>query len=69
MLDVVHSYAYVFALCEHMGSMAWTATHAEGVLLAADESDSKALHFEGGLPVTSALLSTITRSVLFFKQA
>ncbi|CAB3240148.1 unnamed protein product [Arctia plantaginis] len=66
--DSPANYAYVFALCEHMGSLAWTATHAEGVLLAADESDSKALHFEGGLPVTSHLLSTITRTYKNLKK-
>ncbi|XP_075992072.1 oligosaccharide transferase delta subunit [Anticarsia gemmatalis] len=60
--DSPANYGYVFALCEHMGCTAWTVTHAEGVLLAADESDSKALHFEGGLPVTSNLLSSIMRS-------
>ncbi|CAH0592147.1 unnamed protein product [Chrysodeixis includens] len=60
--DSPANYGYVFALCEHMGCGAWTAQHAEGVLLAADESDSKALHFEGGLPVTSNLLTTISRT-------
>ncbi|KAL0851575.1 hypothetical protein ABMA28_007357 [Loxostege sticticalis] len=60
--DSPANYGYVFALCEHMGCGAWTVSHAEGVLLAADESDARALHFDGGLPVTSMLLSTITRS-------
>lgn len=59
--DSPANYGYVFALCEHMGCDAWSATHAEGVLLAADESDSKALHFEGGLPVTSNILTSIMR--------
>lgn len=55
------SYGYVFSLCEHMGCGAWTSSHAEGVLLAADESDSRALHFDGGLPVTALILGTISR--------
>ncbi|XP_028160955.1 dolichyl-diphosphooligosaccharide--protein glycosyltransferase subunit 2 isoform X2 [Ostrinia furnacalis] len=67
--DSPANYGYVFALCEHMGCTAWTASHAEGVLLAADESDSRALHFDGGLPVTSMLLSTITRSYKQQKKA
>lgn len=63
----VFSYGYVFALCEHIGCGAWTASHAEGVLLAADESDGRALHFEGGLPVTALILSTISRySILLY---
>ncbi|KAJ0182793.1 hypothetical protein K1T71_002162 [Dendrolimus kikuchii] len=60
--DSPANYGYVFALCEHMGCGGWTATHAEGVILSADESDGKALHFEGGLPVTSFVLSTIART-------
>ncbi|CAH0690941.1 unnamed protein product [Chilo suppressalis] len=56
------NYGYVFALCEHMGCGPWTTTHAEGVLQAADETDSRALSFDGGLPATSLLLSTILRS-------
>ncbi|XP_063394747.1 dolichyl-diphosphooligosaccharide--protein glycosyltransferase subunit 2 [Cydia fagiglandana] len=60
--DSPANYGYVFGLCEHMGCLAWSAQHAEGVLLAADESDAKALHFEGGLPVTSLVLSTILRT-------
>lgn len=47
-----------------MGCGAWTAAHAEGVLLAADESDARALHFDGGLPATATLLAAIHRSVL-----
>ncbi|KAM3960906.1 oligosaccharide transferase delta subunit [Aphomia sociella] len=60
--DAPVNYGYVFGLCEHMGCGAWTVSHAEGVLLAADESDAKALHFEGGLPVTSMLLTTIANT-------
>ncbi|XP_053609651.1 dolichyl-diphosphooligosaccharide--protein glycosyltransferase subunit 2 [Plodia interpunctella] len=60
--DTPANYGYVFALCEHIGCGDWTISHAEGVLQAADESDFKALHFEGGLPTTSTLLSTITRA-------
>lgn len=60
--DTPANYGYVFALCEHMGCGLWTTSHAEGVILAADETDSRALHFEGGLPVTSQLLTTITRT-------
>ncbi|KAJ8735256.1 hypothetical protein PYW07_006876 [Mythimna separata] len=66
--DSPANYGYVFALCEHMGCGLWTASHAEGVLLAADESDSKALHFEGGLPVTSNLLTTIQRTYKNLKK-
>lgn len=61
MISVSPSYGYVFGLCEHMGCESWTTAHAEGVLLAADETDSKVLHFEGGLPITSLLLTTILR--------
>ncbi|CAH2256735.1 jg10964 [Pararge aegeria aegeria] len=64
--DTPANYAYVFALCEHMGCNAWTAMHAESALLAADETDSKMLHFDGGLPVTSLVLSTIFRVSLKF---
>ncbi|XP_063357980.1 dolichyl-diphosphooligosaccharide--protein glycosyltransferase subunit 2 [Cydia amplana] len=60
--DSPANYGYVFGLCEHMGCLAWSAAHAEGVLLAADESDARALHFEGGLPVTSLVLSTVLRT-------
>ncbi|XP_041975285.1 dolichyl-diphosphooligosaccharide--protein glycosyltransferase subunit 2 isoform X2 [Aricia agestis] len=60
--DSPANYGYVFGLCEHMGCGTWTVSHAEGALLAADESDSRALHFEGGLPATSLLLSTIIRT-------
>ncbi|XP_060808440.1 dolichyl-diphosphooligosaccharide--protein glycosyltransferase subunit 2 isoform X2 [Amyelois transitella] len=60
--DSPANYGYLFALCEHMGCGDWSTSHAEGVLLAADESDGKALHFEGGLPATSMLLSTIARA-------
>ncbi|XP_045524133.1 dolichyl-diphosphooligosaccharide--protein glycosyltransferase subunit 2 isoform X2 [Pieris brassicae] len=66
--DTPANYGYVFALCEHMGCEAWTAQHSEGVLLSADESDSKSLHFEGGLPVTSFLLTTILRSYKSLKK-
>ncbi|XP_023949697.2 dolichyl-diphosphooligosaccharide--protein glycosyltransferase subunit 2 [Bicyclus anynana] len=66
--DTPANYAYLFALCEHMGCQAWTAMHAESALLAADETDSKMLHFDGGLPVTSAILSTIIRSHKFLKK-
>lgn len=66
--DSPANYGYVFALCEHMGCGAWTASHAEGVLLAADESDSKALHFEGGLPVTANLLTSIQRTYKNLKK-
>ncbi|XP_030029149.2 dolichyl-diphosphooligosaccharide--protein glycosyltransferase subunit 2 [Manduca sexta] len=66
--DSPANYGYVFALCEHMGCAAWTAAHAEGLLLAADETDSKALHFDGGLPTTSLLLTTITRSYKMLKK-
>nr|XP_049691989.1 dolichyl-diphosphooligosaccharide--protein glycosyltransferase subunit 2 [Helicoverpa armigera]XP_049692612.1 dolichyl-diphosphooligosaccharide--protein glycosyltransferase subunit 2-like [Helicoverpa armigera] len=66
--DSPANYGYVFALCEHMGCGAWTASHAEGVLLAADESDSKALHFEGGLPVTANLLGSIQRTYKNLKK-
>ncbi|XP_059058428.1 dolichyl-diphosphooligosaccharide--protein glycosyltransferase subunit 2 [Achroia grisella] len=62
------NYGYVFGLCEHMGCGVWTSTHAEGVLLAADESDAKALHFEGGLPVTSLLLTTIVKTYKELKK-
>lgn len=48
-------------MCEHMGCAAWTAAHAESALLAADESDGRALHFDGGLPVTSLVLTSIIR--------
>ncbi|XP_063549015.1 dolichyl-diphosphooligosaccharide--protein glycosyltransferase subunit 2 [Cydia strobilella] len=60
--DSPANYGFVFGLCEHMGCLSWNAQHAEGVLLAADESDAKALHFEGGLPVTSLVLSTVLRT-------
>ncbi|CAH2102966.1 unnamed protein product [Euphydryas editha] len=60
--DSPANYGYVFALCEHMGCAAWTSTHAESALLSADETDGRALHFDGGLPVTSFLLTTILRS-------
>ncbi|XP_061708328.1 dolichyl-diphosphooligosaccharide--protein glycosyltransferase subunit 2 [Cydia pomonella] len=60
--DSPANYGYVFGLCEHMGCAAWSAQHAEGVLLAADESDARALHFEGGLPVTALVLSTVLRT-------
>lgn len=66
--DTPVNYGYVFALCEHMGCGAWTTSHAEGVLLAADESDSSALHFDGGLPVTSLLLTTIIRAYKELKK-
>uniref|UniRef100_S4PMW5 Dolichyl-diphosphooligosaccharide--protein glycosyltransferase subunit 2 n=1 Tax=Pararge aegeria TaxID=116150 RepID=S4PMW5_9NEOP len=66
--DTPANYAYVFALCEHMGCNAWTAMHAESALLAADETDSKMLHFDGGLPVTSLVLSTIFRTYKNLKK-
>ncbi|CAG9796897.1 unnamed protein product [Diatraea saccharalis] len=56
------NYGYVFGLCEHMGCTSFTTSHAEGVLQAADETDSRALSFDGGLPATSLVLSTILRS-------
>ncbi|XP_068627071.1 dolichyl-diphosphooligosaccharide--protein glycosyltransferase subunit 2 [Battus philenor] len=67
--DSPANYGYVFALCEHIGCETWTASHAEGVLLAADESDSRALHFDGGLPVTSLLLGSIFRTYKGLKKA
>ncbi|XP_026492688.1 dolichyl-diphosphooligosaccharide--protein glycosyltransferase subunit 2 [Vanessa tameamea] len=60
--DSPANYGYVFTLCEHIGCTAWTATHAESALLAADETDGRSLHFDGGLPVTSLVLSTIIRT-------
>ncbi|CAG4950452.1 unnamed protein product [Parnassius apollo] len=66
--DSPANYGYVFALCEHMGCGAWTSSHADGVLLAADESDSRALHFDGGLPVTALLLGTISRTYKSLKK-
>uniref|UniRef100_A0A1E1WVG2 Dolichyl-diphosphooligosaccharide--protein glycosyltransferase subunit 2 n=1 Tax=Pectinophora gossypiella TaxID=13191 RepID=A0A1E1WVG2_PECGO len=66
--DSPSNYGYVFALCEHMGCESWTASHAEGVLLAADETDARALHFEGGLPTTALLLGTIARSYKTLKK-
>jgi ribose 5-phosphate isomerase RpiB len=57
------SYGYVFGLCEHMGCGAWTVSHAEGALQAADETDARALSFDGGLPVTTLLLTTIIRYI------
>ncbi|XP_072947283.1 dolichyl-diphosphooligosaccharide--protein glycosyltransferase subunit 2 [Epargyreus clarus] len=66
--DSPANYGYVFAMCEHMGCGAWTAAHAEGALLAADESDARALHFDGGLPVTSLLLTTILRTYKELKK-
>ncbi|KAG7310862.1 hypothetical protein JYU34_003693 [Plutella xylostella] len=60
--DSPANFGYVFILCEHMGCGKWTASHAEGVLQGADESDARALHFEGGLPVTAALLGTVVRT-------
>ncbi|CAK1544392.1 unnamed protein product [Leptosia nina] len=66
--DSPANYGFVFALCEHMGCEAWTAQHTDGILLSADESDSKALHFEGGLPVTSFVLTTILRSFKVLKK-
>ncbi|VVD02490.1 unnamed protein product [Leptidea sinapis] len=67
--DSAANYGFVFALCEHMGCGAWTAQHSEGIILSADESDSKALHFEGGLPVTSFLLTSILRTFKSLKMA
>ncbi|KAI5631326.1 oligosaccharyltransferase subunit ribophorin II domain-containing protein [Phthorimaea operculella] len=66
--DSPTNYGYVFALCEHIGCESWTASHAEGVLLAADESEGKALHFEGGLPATSLVLTSIFRSFKALKK-
>ncbi|XP_069361221.1 uncharacterized protein [Maniola hyperantus] len=66
--DTPANYGYVFAMCEHMGCGAWTAAHAESALLAADETDSKVLHFDGGLPVTSFVLSTILRTYKHLKK-
>ncbi|CAH0694841.1 unnamed protein product [Spodoptera exigua] len=66
--DSPANYGFVFALCEHMGCGAWSAAHAEGVLLAADESDARALHFDGGLPVTAALLASIHRTYKSLKK-
>lgn len=66
--DTPINYGYLFALCEHMGCGGWTASHAEGVILSADESDGKALHFEGGLPTTSFILSTISRTYKTLKK-
>ncbi|CAG9581008.1 unnamed protein product [Danaus chrysippus] len=66
--DSPANYGYVFGLCEHMGCQAWTVMHAENALLAADETDGRALHFEGGLPVTSLVLSTIIRSFKSVKK-
>ncbi|CAH2049907.1 unnamed protein product, partial [Iphiclides podalirius] len=63
------NYAYLFALCEHMGcGGTWTSSHAEGVLLTADESDSRALFFEGGLPATALILGTISRTYKNLKK-
>ncbi|XP_045511409.1 dolichyl-diphosphooligosaccharide--protein glycosyltransferase subunit 2 [Colias croceus] len=67
--DTPINYGYVFALCEHMGCGAWTAQHSEGILLSADESDGKSLQFEGGLPVTSFLLTTILRTFKSLKKS
>ncbi|XP_035449327.2 dolichyl-diphosphooligosaccharide--protein glycosyltransferase subunit 2 [Spodoptera frugiperda] len=66
--DSPANYGYVFSLCEHMGCGAWTAAHAEGVLLAADESDARALHFDGGLPATATLLAAIHRTYKNLKK-
>ncbi|XP_014362300.2 dolichyl-diphosphooligosaccharide--protein glycosyltransferase subunit 2 [Papilio machaon] len=67
--DSPANYGYVFALCEHMGCGAWTASHAEGVLLAADETDARALHFDGGLPATALILGSIARTYKSLKKA
>lgn len=60
--DSPANYGYVFTMCEHMGCAAWTVAHAESALLAADETDGRALHFDGGLPVTSLVVTSIIRS-------
>ncbi|CAH1639378.1 unnamed protein product [Spodoptera littoralis] len=65
--DSPANYGYVFSLCEHMGCGAWTAAHADAVLLAADEADA-ALHFEGGLPATATLLAAIHRTFKNLKK-
>ncbi|XP_045455863.1 dolichyl-diphosphooligosaccharide--protein glycosyltransferase subunit 2 [Melitaea cinxia] len=66
--DTPANYGYLFALCEHIGCEAWTGTHAESALLAADETDGRALHFDGGLPVTSFLLTSILRTYKSLKK-
>ncbi|GBP44598.1 Dolichyl-diphosphooligosaccharide--protein glycosyltransferase subunit 2 [Eumeta japonica] len=62
------NYGYVFLMCEHMGCESWTAERAESLILQADESDGKALHWEGGLPVTATILGTLFRSFKTLKK-
>lgn len=62
------NYGYIFLLCEHMGCGAWTLQNTPSVLAAADETDGRVLNFDGGLPVTSLLLSTIFRTHKVMKK-